>query len=429
MKKRFKLGSNNGLRSWSWSILLTLILFACNEPAKRIDNMQSKMKESKKEIYYCPMHPEIQQDHPGNCPKPECNGMPLIKKISENILDVVLEPVNSSILSTIKTVKPQEKQMPISFEAQGFVDYDNRLKHDIASKYNGRIEKLNIKYNYQYVSKGDVIFEIYSPDLNTAQENLLYLIRSDSKETALIAAAKEKLKLLGFNDVQIDELIQSKKISNIIPVISKWDGHIHEMMDQDKSNLPIENMGSKNSLQSTQELSIKEGMYVTRGQTVFNVVDPHQIVAMLQIRSEDISKIKLNQEVELFLDVTPQLILKGKINFIEPFLKPGSKTLMARVYIQNDDNKFRVGTLFKASIKDEAVDGLWIPAKSVIDLGKEKMVWLKKDGHFVAHKIETGAVTNDWIEIYDGITKDDEIAAEAHYLSDSESFVKTSDNN
>jgi Cu(I)/Ag(I) efflux system membrane fusion protein len=429
MKKKFRLDSCMCFGGWSWFILLTLILFACNQQTKQIDGGQAEMMETKKEIYYCPMHPEIQQDHPGTCPKPECKGMPLVKKLSENILNAVLQPVNSSILSTIKTIHPQEKEMPISFDAQGFVDYDNRTKRDIASKYNGRIENLYIKYNYQYIAKGDVIFDIYSPDLNTAQENLLYLLNTDSKDKELIDAAKEKIKLLGFSDMQIDDLVQSKKVSSTIPVISKWDGHIHEMLDAESNNVSSEKMNANTSLQSTQELSVKEGMYVTRGQTIFNVVDPHQIVAMLQIRSEDIAKIKLNQVVELVLDVSPQLILKGKVNFIEPFLNPGSKTLLARVDINNDGHKFRVGTLFKAIIKDDAVEGLWVPAKSVIDLGTEKMVWLKKDGHFVAHKIEVGAMTKDWVEIYDGITKEDEIAIEAHYLSDSESFVKISDDN
>jgi Cu(I)/Ag(I) efflux system membrane fusion protein len=430
MKRKYRLDKSSTFKTASFKFcelnllgfLCFLFFTSCNENVKQ---QQPETINIKHETYYCPMHPEIQQDHPGTCPKPECKGMPLIKKLSENILNIVLEPVNSAILSSIKTINPVEKEMSISFEAQGFVDYDNRTKHDIASKYNGRIEKLYVKYNYQNVSKGDLIFDIYSPDLNTAQENLVYLLNTDSKETELINAAKQKLKLLGFTDVQIEDLVHSKKVVSVIPVISKWDGHIHEMLDNEGNNDSQGVMNKKN--QATPELSVKEGMYVTRGQTVFNVVDPHQVVVMLQIRSENISKIKLNQIVELTLDETPTMSIKGKINFIEPFLKNNSKTLMARVDIDNSDHMHKVGTLVKAMIKNEAVDGVWIPAKSVIDLGKEKMVWLKKNGHFIAHKIEVGTITKDWIEVIDGITKNDGIAAEAHYLSDSESFVKISD--
>ena len=429
MKKKFRLDNSLKVKVSSftfcvWNLLFaicSLVFASCNENSKKQEDLTTNNQQPAT-IYYCPMHPEVQQDHPGTCPKPECKGMALVKKISENTLDVVLKPVNGSILSTIKTIHAEEKEIPISFVAQGFVDYDNRTKHDIASKYSGRIEKLYLKYNYQYVSKGDKIFDIYSPDLVTAQENFIYLLNTDSKETEFINAAKQKLMLLGFTDLMIDDLSNSKKVLNTIPVISKWDGHIHEMLDNEVSKVIPDGMNSNSSsslskqLQSSPELSVKEGMYVTRGQTIFNVVNPHVVVVMLQIRSEDISKIKLNQVVEFTLDEIPTEIIKGKINFIEPFLKPGSKTLMARVDLNNSEHKHKVGTLVKAIIEGEAVEGLWVPANSVVDLGKEKMVWLKKDGHFVARKIEIGAVTKDWIEIYDGITKKDEIAAEAHYL-------------
>ncbi|CAN5474459.1 hypothetical protein BH10BAC1_BH10BAC1_20250 [soil metagenome] len=372
-----------------------------------------------------------------------------LKKISTDILDVVLKPVNSSVLSTIKTITPEEKELSANIDVQGYIDYDSRNKHDIASRFSGRIEKLYVKYNYQPIVKGSWIFDIYSPDLITAQENLIYILNSDSKETGLINAAKQKLKLLGFTDMQTDDLVHTKQVLYTIPVLSKWDGHIHEMYAEassQQSGKGMSSMGSQdaslgsslsqnnavsnnsNKLQSTSELSIKEGMYVARGQTVFNVVDPHQVVLVLQIRVEDISKVILNQKVKFVLDGNTEIEMTGKINFIEPFLKPNSKTLMVRVDVNNENHKLKVGSLVSATIDMEAIDGLWIPAKSVINLGKEKMVWLKKDGYFVAHKIEIGAITKDWIEIYDGITKKDEIASEAYYLVDSEGFVKIYEN-
>ncbi len=430
--------------------VLSIVFASCNQTPNKVDeSSQTVMVSSKKEIYYCPMHPEIEQDHPGICPKPVCKGMDLIKKIPEDILNVVLKPVNSSVLSAIKTVNPEEKELSVNIDVQGYIDYDDRNKHDIASRFSGRIEKLYVKYNYQPILRGSWIFDIYSPDLVTAQENLIYLLKTDSKETALINAAKQKLKLLGFTDMQTDDLVHSKQVLYTIPVLSKWDGHIHEMYAQvspQQNGQGMSSMGSKdassgsslsqnnavsnnsNKLQSTSELSIKEGMYVARGQTIFNVVDPHQVVLMLQIRAEDISKVMLNQKVKFVLDGNQEEEMIGKINFIEPFLKPDSKTLMVRVDVNNEKHKLKVGALVSATIAVEAVEGLWVPSKSVINLGKEKMVWLKKDDYFVAQRIEVGAVTKDWVEIYDGISKRDEIAAEAYYLVDSEGFVKIYEN-
>ena len=372
-------------------------------------------------IYYCPMHPNIQQDHPGKCPKPECGGMELIIKENDEELNKILKPVASNVLSTIKTLKPKQMELNIDVEAQGYIDFDSRTKHNIASKYTGRIDKLYLKYNYQFVKKGEKIFEIYSPELVTLQENLIFLLKNDGSED-LINGTKQKLKLLGFTDELLDELIQTKQIMLSVPVFSKYDGHVREMLD---SRNMFDNSTNR---QQNSELSTKQGMYVERGQTIFNIVNPSDVVVMLKIKAEDISKIKLGQRVDFTVDGSPEMIMKGKIDFLEPYYQTGTKTLMARVDMDNHKHNHKVGNLVKATIKGEKVDGLWIPAKAVLDLGINKAVWLKKGGSFEAHKIEVKVVTNEWVEVYDGLTENDEIACEAHYLNDSEGFVKITEN-
>jgi len=416
--------SRNGI------LLIFFLFFSCNQhPAK-----DTKQTAAKKEIYYCPMHPEIQQDHPGQCPKPECKGMELVKKEPQDELAAVLSGVNSSVLSDVKTIHPENKDVPISTEMQGYIDYDERSEHNIASRFDGRIEKLYIKYNYQPIHKGGRVFDIYSPELVTAQQNLLFLLKTDKESTDLIDAAKQKLKILGMNDEQLDKLAMNHKVQNSVSVFSKWDGHIHEMKNapNDNSAMGMEPTGTKSISQtpttsSTPPLSVKEGMYVMRGQTVFNVVDAHRVVIMLQVKTQDVPNVKVNQSVSLEIDETPKMTMSGKIDFIEPVLKAGYRTVIARVYIDNSEHKHKVGTLVRGYIKGAMVSGLWVPASSVVDLGKNKVVWVKKEGHFIARKIEIGTVTKDWVEILDGITSKDEVALEGHYLTDSEGFIKTSE--
>lgn len=428
-------------------LIVALTVVSCGEPAKQNEQQQSETENPKPmashpETYYCPMHPEIVQDHPGTCPKPECKGMELVLKVSEDALNIVLKPVTSSVLSSVKTIHPIEQEVSLDFEAMGTINFDPLTYHNIASRINGRIEKLYIKYNYQQVKKGERLFDIYSPELVTAQENILYLLNTDGSELNLIAAAKQKLNLLGFTEEQMDELLTTKKVKYSIPVYSKWEGQVQESNNEQlNSNVSdgMSNMAdnstnsataSKNSgivgALQTPVLTVKEGMYVTRGQTVFNLMDPHQLIAVLQVRSENIAKLQLNQQVELILDNDTNNKIVSKINFIEPFLKPNSKTLAIRVNIDNSNLKIKAGTFVKAKIKAEPTEGLFIPYQAVIDLGKQKMVWIKKEGYFVAKKIETGVITKEWVEIYDGITAKDEIAKEAHYLNDSESFIKIS---
>jgi Cu(I)/Ag(I) efflux system membrane fusion protein len=118
------------------------------------------------------------------------------------------------------------------------------------------------------------------------------------------------------------------------------------------------------------------------------------------------------------------MAMSGRIDFIEPILKGGNRTIIARVNIDNSEHRHKVGTLVKGRVSDATVDGLWVPASSVVDLGASKIVWVKKEGHFIARKIEVGAIAKDWVEILDGVTAKDEVALEGHYLTDSEGFIK-----
>lgn len=431
-------------------LIVALTIASCGEPAKQNEQQQSETENPKpmvseaerSETYYCPMHPEIVQDHPGICPKPECKGMELVLKVSEDALNTVLKPVNSSVLSSVQTIHPIEQEVSLAFEALGTINFDPLTYHTIASRLDGRIEKLYIKSNFQQVKKGERLFDIYSPELVTAQENLLYLLNTDATESNLIDAAKQKLNLLGFTEDQITELLTTKKVKFSIPVYSKWAGQVLESNNEQLNNNVSDGMSnmaenstkstiasSKNSASTsalqTPVLTVKEGMYITRGQTVFNLIDPHQLIAVIQVRSENIAKLQLNQQVELILDNDTNNKIVSKISFIEPFLKPNSKTLAVRVNIDNSNLKIKAGTFVKAKINAESTEGLFVPYQAVIDLGKQKMVWVKKEGGFIAQKIETGVTTKEWVEIYDGITAKDAIAKEAHYLNDSESFIKT----
>ena len=152
------------------------------------------------EIYTCPMHPQIIRDKPGKCPV--C-GMQLVKKErggkKEEVaaLEALLKPTNEFVVSTIPVTTIQKKEEEIEIEALGNIAYDTRQAGSISSRVSGRIEKLYVRYRYQKISKGQHILDMYSPELMTAQQNLLFLLKNDPANTTFIQAAKEKLLLLG----------------------------------------------------------------------------------------------------------------------------------------------------------------------------------------------------------------------------------------
>ena len=436
MKRKCRYGKNSwqlAVGSWQLMLIACIIfsvsfIFSCKQNSEKqkseITNPLPDRQAVKSEIYYCPMHPEVQQDHPGKCPVPECYGMDLVLKMSDTLLENTLKPVNASVLASLKTVKPVFQKMNLDVEADGYIDYDSRTENNISSLYSGRIEKLYVKYQYQSVRKGEKIFEIYSPELVTAQENLVYLLKNDSEETSLINAAKQKLKLLGFSDNLLYEIIKTNNVFQSVPVYSAHEGRARSAMKSpsgEKNTMASERM---NSSRMTEIFSVKEGMYVMMGESIFNIVSSNRLVIVLQIRAEDISKLKTGTEVEIKTDDSNGITLNGKIDFIEPTFKEGFKTMTAKVYIDNSKHIHKVGSLVKTKIKGQEMDALWIPLSALVDLGNEKIVWLKTDGNFIATKVETGTISDNMIEISDGLTEEDEIALEAHYLIDSEGFIK-----
>jgi Cu(I)/Ag(I) efflux system membrane fusion protein len=405
-------------------VLLGTILFsACtyNKKAPPVVQEKSTVK------YTCPMHPQILEDHPGSCP---ICGMTLVKKSGQAgesagiSLNTVLQPVNSTVISSVNSITPQEKEIPTEISAEGYLDFDARTFNNIASRFSGRIEKLYLKYAFQEIHRGQRIFDIYSPDLVTAQQDLIYLVKNSPQESGLINAARQKLLLLGVTDAQINQVTKNGRPLYSLPVYSNYDGHIHDMPH---SQMAATDTKVPSDFASNLPLTIKEGMYVEKGQTLFNVVDPHQLWAIIKVGSSAGGRLKLNLPVKITIPDLPGKIINGKINFIEPTLKDGDKTTSIRVYLDNMDHNLKVNSLIKAVIQTGSAKGLWIPKTALLDLGRTKVVWLKEGALFKAHRVSIGTTNGNEIQVTEGLSATDSVASDAQYLTDSESFIKTKD--
>ncbi|HEX8020352.1 efflux RND transporter periplasmic adaptor subunit [Mucilaginibacter sp.] len=399
-----------------------LLLASCSDKKKKAAEVQVKTDVK----YTCPMHPQILEDHPGSCP---ICGMTLVKKSGQASegsgisLNTVLQPVNSSVLSTVNAIVPKEKEVPTSISAQGYLDFDTRTFNNIASRFSGRIEKLYIKYAFQEIHRDQRIFDIYSPDLVTAQQDLIYLTKNSAQETALIDAAKQKLLLLGMTTEQINRVIKTRQAFYSLPVYSAYEGHVHDMPHSQMAATVTSSAPS--DIASNLPLAVKEGMYVEKGQTLFNVVNPHKLWAIIKIDRSAIGGLKLNQPVTITLPDVPGKVISGKVNFIEPALQQGDKTTSIRVYIDNMDHGLKVNSIVKATIQTGNTRGLWIPISALVDLGRTKIVWLKNDGAFHAQQVSSGTTLDNEVLITKGLSLTDSLASNGQYLTDSESFIKT----
>ena len=173
-----------------------------------------------------------------------------------------------------------------------------------------------------------------------------------------------------------------------------------------------------------EELPVKEGMYVQQGQNIFQIFNTDNIWVLLNIFPESQAMVKPGDPVKITPETDPTMKLNGKIDFIEPVYRRGSKTITARVYLKNSMGMIPIGSQVRARIFTEKEITNWLPKEAVLSLGLNKIVFLKTRGGFQAHAVETGFSYKDQVQIISGLNETDSVAANGQYLADSESFIK-----
>lgn len=375
--------------------------------------------------YTCPMHPNVHSDTAGTCPV--C-GMKL-EKVKSALepkavsLNTLLKPSNRQVIANVPMIHMMAREEDIEMESYGFITYDTRQTGVISSNFAGRIEKLYVKYRYQKIAKGQRIMDIYSPELLTAQENLLFLLKNDLENTMLINAAKQKLYLLGMSNQQLNDVIKTGKPSYKVSVFSNYSGHIHESNSAGMNNNQAEAM--RPLAVTTEELSVKEGMYVKKGQNIFSVYNPNRAWALLNIFTGQAALVKTGNKVRITPETDPASDFRAAIDYIEPVYRDGSKTVTARVYFDNSAYKIPIGSQVKATIFAGDRSANWLPEEAVLSLGLDKVVFVRTGEAFMARKIETGITNKHLVQVLSGLGKTEAVAANAQYLVDSESFIKT----
>lgn len=394
-----------------------------NTPSGK-DSMGHDTSETAKVIWTCSMHPEIIRDGPGTCP---ICGMDLVQKevkapkVTGIHLNDLLRSTNQFVISSIPLVALQTRTEPLELEALGRVSYDTRLVNTISARVSGRIQKLYIHYRYQHIQKGERIMDIYSPDLLTDEQTLLFLIKNDPGNRPMIEAARQRLLYLGVAEEELNDLIYTKRISPIIGIYSDYTGHIHEA-----GNSMPGSPGDGYAMQSsdiTQELPIKEGMYIEKGQTLFQVFNMHRSWILLNLFPGQEQIVKEGGRVRIVPETAPEKSFNAVINLIEPIYRKDEKTVTARISFDNSVRNIPIGSEVKADIFTKPKPANWLSKDAVLSLGMDKVVFLRQEGAFKASKVITGVSYKDSIEILSGIEPKDSVAANAQFLIDSESFI------
>ncbi len=342
---------------------------------------------------------------------------------------LLTQSTSETVVSGQKTIKIKSRLRGGETMFHGVIMADESRNNKVAARVGGRIEKLHTKFNYQTIRKGSPVFEIYSPELNTAVEEHLLLYKINMNDS-IVNKSYRKLRLLGLTEKQIKNIEKNGNGSENYVFYSPYEGYlIPEDIELKQTNGPVKSNTGMNEMSKTEPIQeiftptlIKEGAYINKGQTLFTINDLKQVWGMITINST--YKVNKGDRVLLHFDSDT---LTQVIQFVEPFYQTGQQFSRARINLQNDGT-YKLYDLFRAELKVAATTTIYVPTNSILDLGNRKVVWVKsgstgKNNLFKACTVTTGNTLNGQVEILSGLKEGDEIAEVAGFFIDSESLM------
>ncbi|MFQ6677963.1 MAG: efflux RND transporter periplasmic adaptor subunit [Fidelibacterota bacterium] len=288
------------------------------------------------EAWTCSMHPIVNLPEPGQCPICFMDLIPL-KTSAVSVLPNQLSLSEDAVkLADIETSVVVREIAEMNIRLSGKVEYDETKIGNITAWVPGRLERMFVDYTGITVNEGDHMVELYSPDLYSAQEELIQarkLIELNGNHSSLIQrtaqttldAAREKLRLLGLMEDQIKTIETSDKPSNLVTVYSPMTGVVIK----------------KNGV---------EGAYVKTGTNIYTIADLSRVWVILDAYERDLPWLIFGQTVTFNTESVPGKKFEGKIAFIDPVLDPKSRTVKVRINILNPDGELKPGMFVQATV-------------------------------------------------------------------------------
>ena len=424
-------------------LLLGLMLLSCDQGNK-------VLSESQAQVYTCSMHPKILQNDPGTCPICKMDLVPqhatATHGSADDSLNVLVKPTNELVISGIKTLRPEKGSRTAEMSLKGVINYNTNNWKSVSARVSGRIERLYVKYSYEQVRKGQKIMDIYSPDLANAQQELLFL--KNNSEAALLESAKNKLLFMGLTQSQIDQVLRSGKISPTVSVYSPYSGYVAEFalnatasglstqagatrissasssgMNEMNSGGSADAVPAVQAISTGQVLQIREGQYVSSGQKLFDLINTDQVWAEFFARPNQVQEFKRGMKVSIqSLDIAEQNS-EVKVDLIQPYYREGVNYSLIRANLSNNNSAWKVGQLISV-LKQSKVDGHWVPRSAVLQLGKRYVVFIKRNSAFIPVFVQVNTLSDKWVDIGNSLVDEQEIAINAWFLVDTESFIK-----
>ena len=279
------------------------------------------------EIWTCSMHPQIRQPKPGQCP---ICGMDLILAANPGAAatagprEIVFSP-EARKLAEVETAPAERRSVVLDVRMAGKIQMDETRVAYIAPRVAGRIDRLYANFIGTPVQKGDHLAEMYSPELVTAQQELLQAAKSPGA-ASLLGATRERLRLWGLTPEQIADIERSGQLKDHLTFFAPIGGIVVEK-------------------------AAREGLYAESGMNLFTVADLAHVWLMLDAYESELASLRYAQEVAFQAEAYPGETFSGKVAFIEPSVDPQTRTVRVRVNVPNADGRLKPGMFVRATVR------------------------------------------------------------------------------
>lgn len=379
----------------------------------------ANQKDGERKILYwrAPMDPTYTSDKPGKSPM----GMDLVPvyadeaaKEEQSAGTIKIDPTFVQNIG-VQTAPVQRTDIPFTIRTVGNVTYNDEQLHWVNTKYDGWIEKAYVNYVGQPVKKGQKLFEIYSPQLVTTQQEYLDALDyaeklstspyPDIKDRArsLLEASRQRLAYWDISDDQIAELEKTRKPRRTLSVDSPVTGMVVEKMDQ-----------------------ALEGMHAKAGMNLYKIVDLSTIWVEAEIFENQIPWLKTGQTALLEFPYRPGRKYRGRIRYVYPYFDNKTRTMKVSISLPNPGLELKKDMYANVTFDvPSAHNVLTVPEEAVIRSGERNVVVLSLgNGEFQVRDVTLGLNGSGLYEVKKGLKEGEEIVVSSQFLIDSESNLK-----
>jgi membrane fusion protein, copper/silver efflux system len=379
-------------------LFLGWLLF--HSPQKPDEKKDQTLTAERTTVWTCAMHPQIRMDKPGKCPICAMDLIPLTQSdapVDAEAIHLTKEAAQlANVLTSVVT-----KQKPIKeIRLYGKVQADERLLQSQVAHFPGRIEKLLVNFTGEGVRKGQALVEIYSPELVTAQQELLETVKNKLQQPEIYEAAKEKLRQWMLTEPQISDIENSGNVQNNFEVVSNTTGVVTARR-------------------------VNNGDHIAQGTVLYDIADLSRVWIMFDAYESDLPFLNEGNKISFSVQAMPGINFTGNIIFIDPVIDQVTRVSKVRVEINNQSGKLKP-EMFATGIVNADLsqyrNNFIIPRSAVLWTGKRSIVYVKLPGTsdpvFKIREIGLGPMLGYSYVVTDGLSEGEEIVTQGTFNVD-----------